>query len=79
MCNVAAVLWLSAYAFPVHQEEESERKRRQELDSQLVASKMEELKTAKTLLEQEVSTHKKRLHMEAQATRQVRGWMWMWM
>lgn len=55
------------------QEEESERKRRQELDSQRVASKMEELKTAKSMLEQEVSTHKKRIHMEAQATRQVRG------
>lgn len=56
------------------QEEEGEWKRRQELHSQRVASKMEELKTAKSLLEQEVSTHKKRLHMEAQATRQVRWW-----
>ncbi|XP_062411440.1 kinesin-like protein KIF14 isoform X3 [Sardina pilchardus] len=52
-------------------EDESQRKRRQELDSQKVASKMEELKTAKSILEQEVSTHKKRLHMEAQATRQA--------
>ncbi|KAG7487600.1 hypothetical protein MATL_G00025150 [Megalops atlanticus] len=52
-------------------EEESERKRLQELNNQRVASKMEELQTAKTLLEQEVNLNKKRLHMEAQATRQA--------
>ncbi|KAI1891501.1 hypothetical protein AGOR_G00144460 [Albula goreensis] len=52
-------------------EEETERKRRQELDKQRVASKMEELQTAKILLEQEVHMNKKRLHMEAQATRQA--------
>ncbi|XP_036375819.1 kinesin-like protein KIF14 [Megalops cyprinoides] len=48
-------------------EEESEKKRLQELNNQRVASKMEELQTAKTLLEQEVNLNKKRLHMEAQA------------
>ena len=57
----------------VPQEEETQRKRMQELDSQRVASKMEELKTAKSHLELEVSTHKKLLHMEARATRQVSG------
>ncbi|KAJ8384537.1 hypothetical protein AAFF_G00204520 [Aldrovandia affinis] len=52
-------------------EEESEKKKRQELDNQRVASKMEELQTAKILLEQEVHVKKKLLHMEAQATRQA--------
>ncbi|XP_072516112.1 kinesin-like protein KIF14 isoform X1 [Salminus brasiliensis] len=52
-------------------EEESERKRTQELERRRVASKMEELQTAKTLLEQEMSVHKKRLQMETQATRQA--------
>ncbi|XP_034560171.1 kinesin-like protein KIF14 isoform X2 [Notolabrus celidotus] len=48
---------------------ETERKRRQELDQQKVASQMAELKMAKLGLEQEVDTQKKRLrlHMEAQA------------
>lgn len=55
------------------QEEENERKRAQELERQKVASKMEELQTAKCLLEQEMSMHKKRLQMEAQAARQVQG------
>lgn len=54
-----------------YQEEENERKRAQELDRQKVASKMEELQTAKSLLEQEMSMHKKRLQMETQAARQV--------
>lgn len=53
------------------QEEENERKRAQELERQKVASEMEELQTAKSLLEQEMSVHKKRLQMEAQAARQV--------
>ncbi|XP_041695950.1 kinesin-like protein KIF14 [Coregonus clupeaformis] len=54
-------------------EEESERKRCQEMDQQRVVSKMEELQSAKVELEQEVDTHKTRLrlHMEAQATRQA--------
>lgn len=53
------------------QEEESERKREQELDKKRVVSHVERLQTAKSLLEQEVTTHKRRLQMEAQATRQV--------
>ncbi|CAB1314346.1 unnamed protein product [Coregonus sp. 'balchen'] len=55
------------------QEEESERKRRRDMDQQQVASKMEELQSAKVELQQEVDTHKTRLrlHMEAQATRQA--------
>ncbi|XP_041745611.1 kinesin-like protein KIF14 isoform X2 [Coregonus clupeaformis] len=54
-------------------EEESERKRRRDMDQQQVASKMEELQSAKVALQQEVDTHKTRLrlHMEAQATRQA--------
>ncbi|KAM3876365.1 kinesin-like protein KIF14 [Diretmus argenteus] len=50
-------------------QEETERKRLRELDQQRVASQMEQLKIAKTELEQEVDTQKKRLrlHMEAQA------------
>ncbi|XP_048039068.1 kinesin-like protein KIF14 [Megalobrama amblycephala] len=52
-------------------EEESERKREQELDKKRVVSQVEQLHTAKTLLEQEVNTHKRRLQMEAQATRQA--------
>ncbi|XP_030640811.1 LOW QUALITY PROTEIN: kinesin-like protein KIF14 [Chanos chanos] len=52
-------------------EEETGRNRVQELNRQRVASQMEELQTAKTLLEQQVHTHQKRLHMEAQATRQA--------
>ncbi|MCJ8737974.1 hypothetical protein PDJAM_G00030330 [Pangasius djambal] len=52
-------------------EEENERKRAQELERQKVASKMEELQTAKSLLEQEMSMHKKRLQMEAKAARQA--------
>lgn len=57
----------------VPQEEESERKRHWEMDQQKVASKMEELQSAKVELEQEVDTHKTRLrlHMEAQATRRA--------
>uniref|UniRef100_A0AAQ5X3C1 Kinesin-like protein KIF14 n=1 Tax=Amphiprion ocellaris TaxID=80972 RepID=A0AAQ5X3C1_AMPOC len=48
--------------------EETKRKRQQELDKQRVASQMAELKMAKLELEQEVDTQKKRLrlHMEAQ-------------
>ncbi|XP_043092888.1 kinesin-like protein KIF14 [Puntigrus tetrazona] len=52
-------------------EEESERKREQELDKKRVVSQIEHLRTAKSLLEQEVTTHKRRLQMEAQATRQA--------
>uniref|UniRef100_A0A8B9RDG8 Kinesin-like protein KIF14 n=1 Tax=Astyanax mexicanus TaxID=7994 RepID=A0A8B9RDG8_ASTMX len=52
-------------------EQEGERKRAQELERKQVASKMEELQTAKTLLEQEMNMHKKRLQMETQATRQA--------
>lgn len=52
-------------------EEESESKRKQELDKKRVVSQIEQLHTAKTLLEQEVNTHKRRLQMEAQATRQA--------
>uniref|UniRef100_A0A8D0CM80 Kinesin-like protein KIF14 n=1 Tax=Sander lucioperca TaxID=283035 RepID=A0A8D0CM80_SANLU len=50
-------------------DEETERKRQQELDQQRVASQMAKLKMAKKELEQEVDTHKKRvrLQMEAQA------------
>ncbi|XP_034738211.1 kinesin-like protein KIF14 [Etheostoma cragini] len=50
-------------------DEETERKRRQELDQQRVVSQMAKLKMAKQELEQEVDTHKKRvrLQMEAQA------------
>lgn len=53
------------------QEEESERKREQELDKKRVVSQIEQLHTAKTLLEHEVNSHKRRLQLEAQATRQV--------
>ncbi|KAI5610222.1 kinesin-like protein KIF14 isoform X1, partial [Silurus asotus] len=52
-------------------EEENERKRAEELERQKVASKMEELQSAKSYLEQEMSMHKKRLQMEAQAARQA--------
>ncbi|KAI5101784.1 kinesin-like protein KIF14 [Silurus meridionalis] len=52
-------------------EEENERKRAEELERQKVASKMEELQSAKSFLEQEMSMHKKRLQMEAQAARQA--------
>ncbi|XP_051550144.1 kinesin-like protein KIF14 [Myxocyprinus asiaticus] len=52
-------------------EEESERKRKQELDKLRVVSQIEQLQTAKTILEQEVNTHKKRLQMEAHFTRQA--------
>ncbi|KAM9503582.1 kinesin-like protein KIF14 isoform 2-T2 [Salvelinus alpinus] len=54
-------------------ERELERKRHWEMDQQQVASKMEELQSAKVELEQEVDTHKTRLrlHMEAQATRRA--------
>ncbi|XP_031715464.1 kinesin-like protein KIF14 [Anarrhichthys ocellatus] len=54
--------------------EETERKRRQELDQQRVASQMADLKNANLELEQEVDTHKKRvhLHMEARAMEEHR-------
>ncbi|KAG7327749.1 hypothetical protein KOW79_009355 [Hemibagrus wyckioides] len=52
-------------------EEENEKKQAQELERQKVASKMEELQTAKSFLEQEMVMHKKRLQMEAQAARQA--------
>ncbi|XP_076880358.1 kinesin-like protein KIF14 isoform X2 [Brachyhypopomus gauderio] len=52
-------------------EEETERKRVEEMERRRVASKMEELQTAKSLLEQEMGAHKKRLHMEARAARQA--------
>ncbi|XP_066503711.1 kinesin-like protein KIF14 [Hoplias malabaricus] len=52
-------------------EEENARKRAQELEREQVTSKMEELKTAKTVLEQEMCMHKKRLQMETQAARQA--------
>ncbi|XP_051551445.1 kinesin-like protein KIF14 [Myxocyprinus asiaticus] len=52
-------------------EEESEMKRKQELDKLRVVSQIEQLQTAKTVLEQEVNTHKKRLQIEACATRQA--------
>ncbi|KAK7126943.1 hypothetical protein R3I94_018200 [Phoxinus phoxinus] len=52
-------------------EEESERKREQELDKKRVVSQIEQLHTAKTQLEHEVNSHKRRLQMEAQATRQA--------
>ncbi|KAK2907037.1 hypothetical protein Q8A67_006022 [Cirrhinus molitorella] len=52
-------------------EEESERKREQELDKKRVVSQIEQLQTAKSRLEQEVNTHKRRLQVEAQATRQA--------
>ncbi|XP_051977519.1 kinesin-like protein KIF14 [Xyrauchen texanus] len=51
--------------------EESEMKRKQELDKLRVVSQIEQLQTAKTVLEQEVNTHKKRLQLEACATRQA--------
>lgn len=53
------------------QEEESERKREQELHKKRVVCQVEQLQTAKSLLEQEVTSHKRRLQMETQATRQV--------
>lgn len=53
------------------QEEKNETERMQDLERQQVASKMEELQTAKSILEREMSMHKKRLHVEAQAARQV--------
>ncbi len=55
------------------QEEESERKREQELHKKRVVSQIEQLQTAKSLLEQEVTTHNRRLQIEAQATRQVQN------
>ncbi|XP_053491517.1 kinesin-like protein KIF14 [Ictalurus furcatus] len=56
-------------------EEENERKRAEELERQKFVSKMEELQTAKSLLEQEMSMHKKRIQMEAQVARQVHGFI----
>ncbi|XP_056132828.1 kinesin-like protein KIF14 [Lampris incognitus] len=55
-------------------EEENERKHLQEQAQQKVASQMVELQMAKTALEQEVDTHKKRLrlHMEAQVMKDRR-------
>nr|XP_015826225.2 kinesin-like protein KIF14 [Nothobranchius furzeri] len=55
-------------------EEESQRKRLQEVDQQKVATQMKELKVAKMELEKEVDTQKKllRLHMEAQAMEERR-------
>uniref|UniRef100_A0A8C9WUI2 Kinesin-like protein n=1 Tax=Sander lucioperca TaxID=283035 RepID=A0A8C9WUI2_SANLU len=57
-------------------DEETERKRQQELDQQRVASQMAKLKMAKKELEQEVDTHKKRvrLQMEAQVRNQNNAW-----
>ncbi|KAM8874254.1 kinesin-like protein KIF14 isoform 2-T2 [Spinachia spinachia] len=54
--------------------EETGRKRQQELEQQRVASQMAQLKNANVELEQEVDTHKKRvrLHMEAQALEEHR-------
>ncbi|XP_034149514.1 kinesin-like protein KIF14 isoform X1 [Esox lucius] len=54
-------------------EEETERKRLQELDQRRVASKVEELQSAKLELEQEVDAQKRRLRLyaETQATRQA--------
>uniref|UniRef100_A0A672K859 Kinesin-like protein KIF14 n=1 Tax=Sinocyclocheilus grahami TaxID=75366 RepID=A0A672K859_SINGR len=56
-----------ACATPANQtlaQEEGERKREQELDKKRVVSQVERLQTAKILLEQEVTTHKRRLQME---------------
>ncbi|XP_015210921.2 kinesin-like protein KIF14 [Lepisosteus oculatus] len=50
---------------------ECERKKLQELNNRKVATKIEELQSAKLQLEQEVQQNKKRLLMEAQATRQA--------
>ncbi|XP_066547887.1 kinesin-like protein KIF14 [Amia ocellicauda] len=52
-------------------EAECEKKKRQEINKQKVASKMEELQSAKIQLEQEVHVNRKRLQMEALATRQA--------
>ncbi|XP_017268937.1 kinesin-like protein KIF14 isoform X2 [Kryptolebias marmoratus] len=54
--------------------EENERKHRQEVDQQRVASQMEELRMAKLELQKEVDTQKKRLrlHMETQAMEEHR-------
>ncbi|XP_062868886.1 kinesin-like protein KIF14 [Trichomycterus rosablanca] len=52
-------------------EEKNETEKVQDLERQQVASKMEELQTAKSMLEREMSVHKNRLHMEAQAARQA--------
>lgn len=47
------------------------KKKEQEQDKRRAVTQLEQLQTAKTLLEREVNTHKKRLQVEAQATRQV--------
>lgn len=47
------------------------KKKEQEQDKRRAVSQIEQLQTAKTLLEREVNAHKKRLQVEAQATRQV--------
>nr|XP_055074215.1 kinesin-like protein KIF14 [Misgurnus anguillicaudatus] len=52
-------------------QEESVKKREQEQDKQRAVSQIEQLQTAKNMLEQEVNGHKNRLRMEAQATRQA--------
>ncbi|XP_057180878.1 kinesin-like protein KIF14 [Triplophysa rosa] len=52
-------------------EKEGAKKREQEQDKQRAVSQIEQLQTAKTLLEWEVNTHQKRLQVEAQATRQA--------
>ncbi|XP_029110826.1 kinesin-like protein KIF14 [Scleropages formosus] len=52
-------------------EEENQKKKCQELNNQRVVSQMEELQSAKIQLEQELHVNKKRLLMEAQATKQA--------
>ncbi|XP_048832905.1 kinesin-like protein KIF14 isoform X2 [Brienomyrus brachyistius] len=52
-------------------EEENQRKKYQELDNRRVVSKMEELQNAKVLLEQELHVNRRRIQLEAQATRQA--------
>lgn len=69
MCLCVASVTPANQTLP--QEEESERKREQELHKKRVVSQIEQLQTAKSLLEQEVTTHNRRLQIEAQATRQV--------
>uniref|UniRef100_A0A8C6Q697 Kinesin-like protein KIF14 n=1 Tax=Nothobranchius furzeri TaxID=105023 RepID=A0A8C6Q697_NOTFU len=68
LCNQKTLYENRIQALERELEEESQRKRLQEVDQQKVATQMKELKVAKMELEKEVDTQKKllRLHMEAQ-------------
>ncbi|MFT7809049.1 kinesin-like protein KIF14 isoform X2 [Arapaima gigas] len=71
LCDQKALYENKIKALEQELEEENQRKKCQELDNQRVVSQMEELQSAKMQLEQELHVNKKRLLLEAQATRQA--------